>query len=100
MSLRAIDLMTTDVKTVNLEMGLLDLELFFTNERVSGAPVVKGGRLIGVVSRSDVVRLLAKTDKQIRSAMSFSRIGAMADDERIEQLRERIAQFPKTPGSI
>ena len=71
MSLRAMDLMTTDVKTVDLEMGLLDLESFFTNERVSGAPVVTGGRLIGVVSRSDVVRLLANTDKQIRSALSF-----------------------------
>jgi CBS domain-containing protein len=71
MSLRAIDLMTTDIKIVEPEMGLIDLERFFTNERVSGAPVASGGRLIGVVSRSDVVRLLAREDEQVRLALSF-----------------------------
>jgi CBS domain-containing protein len=71
MSLRAIDLMTTDIKTVGPEMKLVDLETFFTKQRVSGAPVVSGDRLIGLVSRSDVVRVLAKEDEQIHSALSF-----------------------------
>ena len=71
MSLCATDLMTTDVKTVEPDMRLRDLETFLSNEGVSGAPVVSGGRLLGVVSRSDVVRLLAEQDAQVRSALSF-----------------------------
>lgn len=71
MSLRASDLMTTDVKTVGPEMRLTELETFFGDEGVSGAPVVSGTRLIGLVSRTDIVRLLAKEDKHIRSAISF-----------------------------
>ncbi len=71
MSLRAADLMTTDVKTVEPDMRLRDLEAFLNNEGVSGAPVVSGGHLLGVVSRSDVVRVLAEEDAQVRSALSF-----------------------------
>lgn len=71
MSLRAIDLMTTDVKTVEPEMRLSDLEAFFTSEGMSGAPVVSRSRLVGLVSRSDVVRLLAREDKQIRTEIAF-----------------------------
>jgi CBS domain-containing protein len=71
MSLCAADLMTSEIKAVEPEMRLSDLEAFFTNERMSGAPVVSAGRLIGVVSRSDVVRVLAREDKQIRTEISF-----------------------------
>jgi CBS domain-containing protein len=63
--------MTTDVKTVEPEMRLVDLEAFFADEGVSGAPVVSGDRLIGVVSRSDVVRLLAEESQHVRAAYSF-----------------------------
>lgn len=71
MSLRAIDLMTPHVKTVEPEMRLSDLEAFFTSQRVSGAPVVSGNRVLGVVSRSDVVRLVSSADRQIRTEISF-----------------------------
>ena len=81
MSLRAIDLMTTDVKTVDPEMRLADLEAFFTKERVSGAPVVSGSRLIGLVSRSDIVRLLVQEDKQVRSAISFYHYLSPGDED-------------------
>jgi CBS domain-containing protein len=52
------DLMTADVRTVSPNMRLTDLERLLIRERLSGAPVVKDGRLVGVVSRSDVVRQL------------------------------------------
>ncbi len=71
MSLRASELMTSDVKTVGPEMPLTDLEAFFMNEGVTGAPVVSGERLLGLVSRSDIVRTLAREEKEIHSAISF-----------------------------
>lgn len=54
----AKDIMRASPRTVEPEMTLVDLERAFLDERVSGFPVVKNGRLIGIVSRSDIVRQL------------------------------------------
>jgi len=48
--------MTRDVFTVNPGLSLLDLERDLGSQRVSGAPVVEQGKLVGIVSRSDVDR--------------------------------------------
>lgn len=59
MSLRARDIMTTDIISVDPEMKLIELENKFLEEKVSGAPVIEDGKLVGVVSRSDFIRLHA-----------------------------------------
>ena len=56
MGLTAGDVMQTGVRVVRAELPLPELERRFLEERVSGFPVVDGGRLVGIVSRSDVVR--------------------------------------------
>jgi CBS domain-containing protein len=56
--LRIRDVMTSDVRSVGPEMRLPRLERAFIEARVSGFPVVSGGQLVGIVARSDVVRLL------------------------------------------
>ena len=56
----ARDVMQAEVRTVGPSMGLPDLERAFLKERVTGFPVVeRDGRLVGIVSRSDVVRQLS-----------------------------------------
>jgi CBS domain-containing protein len=52
------DLMTPTVRTVSPDMRLTELERFLISGHLSGAPVVQAGKLVGVVSRSDVVRQL------------------------------------------
>jgi CBS domain-containing protein len=59
MAWTARDLMKTDVHTVEPSMTLVDLERAFLEQHVSGFPVVEEGRLVGIVSRSDVVRQLS-----------------------------------------
>jgi CBS domain-containing protein len=59
MSWTARDLMQTEVRTVTPQTTLVDLERRFLDDRVSGYPVVEDGRLVGIVSRSDVVRQLS-----------------------------------------
>jgi len=56
MSVTVRDLMTRDVLAVDPEMTLTQVERQLINHGVSGAPVVQGGVVIGVVSRADFVR--------------------------------------------
>ena len=58
MTINARDMMQRRVHTVPPEMTLPDLEEHFARHRVSGFPVVDGGQLVGVVSRSDIVQRL------------------------------------------
>jgi CBS domain-containing protein len=50
--------MNEDVRTVHPQMTVPDLERAFVTHKVGGFPVVEGDRLLGVVSRSDIVRML------------------------------------------
>jgi CBS domain-containing protein len=59
MPLRACDVMQANVLSVPPELSLAALEDFLLSKRISGAPVVDDGKVIGVVSRSDVVRCLS-----------------------------------------
>ena len=56
----ARDLMTQAVTTVDPATSLTDLESRFVAEGVSCAPVVADGRLVGVGSRSDIVRAISE----------------------------------------
>ncbi len=53
------NLMKIRVHSVHPEMLLPELEREFIEKRVSGFPVVENDQLVGVVSRSDIVRQLA-----------------------------------------
>ena len=58
MSMRVRDFMQEAVHTVRPTMTVIELEHAFLEHRVSGFPVVTDGSLVGVVSRSDIVRAL------------------------------------------
>jgi CBS domain-containing protein len=53
--LQVRDLMTTDVMTVSPDLSLRTAIELFTAQHVSGAPVVAGRRVVGVLSMSDVL---------------------------------------------
>lgn len=71
--LRARDVMTTNVRCVSPEMSFADLERFFANERVGGAPVVEQGRVVGLISRTDIVRCLGQEQAVVELSLSFYR---------------------------
>lgn len=58
MPLLVSDVMTKDVRSVPPDLPLLDLERILVQSTLGGAPVVRGDELIGVVSRTDVLRRL------------------------------------------
>lgn len=52
------DIMRLNVKSVEPDMSLPDLERALVDEKVGGFPVVDSGELVGVISRSDIIRQL------------------------------------------
>jgi CBS domain-containing protein len=58
MTLLVSDAMTEQVRSVQPDTTLLDLERLLMQWRLGGAPVVRKGELVGIVSRTDIVRRL------------------------------------------
>jgi CBS domain-containing protein len=92
--------MRVAVKTVPSGMSLPDLEKKLLEEKISGFPVVDEGRLVGIVSRSDIVaQICVERDVAERTSDFYfdekgfheapmSSTNAVADriGERLEQL--------------
>ncbi len=57
--LRVRDIMTTDVFTLSRDETLQDAARALSNQRIGGAPVVDNGRIVGVVSKSDLLEVAA-----------------------------------------
>ncbi len=57
--LKVSDVMTAEVKTVQPDMHMRDLLEILRQGRISGAPVVVGERLAGIVSIEDIVRAMS-----------------------------------------
>jgi len=73
-------IMSKEVKTVTPETTLRELAEFLVSERVSGAPVVASGRVVGVVSVSDLLEF----DSEGRSVpvyRSSAEADALSGDE-------------------
>ena len=56
----AEEIMTKEVKTINPEAEISELAELIEDEHINPVPVVKEGKLVGIVSRADIVRLLAR----------------------------------------
>jgi CBS domain-containing protein len=59
--LRLRDIMTTDVVTVHPDTTLRDAMELLAQKHVSGAPVMLGNKVVGVVSASDLLSFAAST---------------------------------------
>ena len=54
------DFMSTNVTTVNPEMGIVDLAQMLQETHFRRLPVVENGKLIGQVSRRDLLKAIQK----------------------------------------
>lgn len=57
------DLMVSDVKTVDAGMSIVDLAELFIATRYRRFPVLKDNRLVGQISRRDVLRALGELSR-------------------------------------
>ena len=79
----AKDIMTRDVITVNPTMTVKSLAMTLIKNQISGAPVAdKVGKIVGVVSESDIV---AKKGKDVKSIMS-KKIISVGEQTPVEEI--------------
>jgi CBS domain-containing protein len=61
MNLRVKDIMTTDVLTIGKETSLREIVLLMTKTGYQRLPVVEGGKLVGLVTQSCIIKALAES---------------------------------------
>ena len=67
---RVRDIMTVDVITLSAGTSVEDAARSLTFHHVSGAPVIEGGRIVGVVSKSDLVDPRHRPPASVHDAMT------------------------------
>jgi CBS domain-containing protein len=70
------DVMTRDVLSVTEETPVADIAVLLETNRIKRVPVLRDGKLVGIVSRANLVRALAMTINELAN-------GAEADDRSI-----------------
>ena len=64
--LRVSDIMSTEVISVNEETAASEIALLLTERKIKRVPVVQDGKLVGIVSRADIVHAVAQGNLIIR----------------------------------
>ena len=64
--LRVSDIMSTEVTSVNEETPVSEIALLLTERKIKRVPVVQDGKLVGIVSRADIVHAVAQGHLIIR----------------------------------
>jgi CBS domain-containing protein len=71
MGINVEQVMTRDVLALRPEMTVKQMDRALLERHVSGAPVVDGNRLVGVVSRADVIRALYEDQREAARISDF-----------------------------
>lgn len=92
MSQTAADVMTRDFFAVAPDTPLVEVEWALSRRRISGAPVVNDGKLVGVISRADIVRHVGFGHVLSEMAVDYYRqLEGLFDGARAEPEIERVA---------
>jgi len=70
--------MTRDVLTVNEDTALSDIATLFVRHRIRRVPVVRDGRLVGVVSRPDLLSHVLEAGEEVEESLHGIRAGVSA----------------------
>ena len=96
MAVLARDVMQRNVGIIDAGASLKELERAFDEAGVSGFPVVDGGRVVGVVSRTDVLhRLTGKSGSEPRLSTFYADLANFEADLATERFADAAARGGK-----
>jgi len=90
---RAADLMTRDVITVNADTPLSELASLLDKHRIKRVPVMDSGKIIGIVSRANLVQALINPRPEIAS-------GKVEDSVLRGNILAQLRSEPWWPGGV
>src|SRR5512133_2567361 len=87
--LRVQEVMTTELKWLSPDMSMSQALELFRTARISGAPVIEQGRLVGIISLEDLIRCmtLGELDAPVSSYMSRKPITVRSNEPVVEALK-------------
>jgi CBS domain-containing protein/anti-sigma regulatory factor (Ser/Thr protein kinase) len=87
--LRVQEVMTGDLKSLSPEMPMSVALDLFRSARISGAPVIDHGQVVGVISLEDLIRCLStgNLDATVESFMSRNLVTVHSKDPVVEALK-------------
>jgi CBS domain-containing protein len=85
----AADVMTRAVLTVPEDADVTQAARIMLDEHVKQVPVVRDGKVVGIISRRDLLRPLARSDAEIRAE-----VAALLDDELLGLGKVAVAMLP------
>lgn len=92
--LTVASLMQSKPETVRPDLTLIKLERLFLTSGFTGFPVVQDARLVGVVSRSDIVRSLLTERSRVEQVSTFygetGPVPAEASHQSLEQIAAQV----------
>ncbi len=96
--MRAMDVMTTPVITVDPETTVQDLAKLLSERNISGVPVCEGDRLVGIVSEGDLLhRTETGTERRLQKRRSWW-LDSLAAEE--EAAREYVKEHGRKVADI
>ena len=60
MKLKVKDVMTKDVITISPDVNVIDAVKLMAESKISGIPVVKGDKIVGIITEADILNLVGK----------------------------------------
>lgn len=91
--LRLRDIMTTEVLTVAPDMSLREAMELFTAHHISGAPVMAGGKVLGVISATDILEFASTASRAAAERASASLADSWLDQDEFDINSEEGSEY-------
>jgi CBS domain-containing protein len=93
-SRKIADVMTSEVITAKPDTPLGEIAAMLERNRIKRVPIVEGGKIVGLVSRANILQALASATKKLPSLTS------VADSELRKKVVARLAAEPWRPTML
>jgi CBS domain-containing protein len=90
-------IMSAPVVTVPDTADIVEVAEVLSANRIKRAPVLRDGRVVGIISRADLIKAVARPTKPVEYEPSLDRFGFIFPSPQLESLRPRLLKIAAAP---